>query len=207
MNLHPKYGNLCIPKSSASRKEFFYGHTKKKQITFIQETEGLKSVLREAWTAAGRPESTAEHSWRLALLAGLLAPSFDVNTEKVLMMCLIHDLGERYMGDISATKNTDEYAKHAAEEQDIKKLLSLLPQKQAQSLLALWKEYNANETPEAQLVKALDKAETILQHNQGKNPPDFDYAFNLEYGKSYFQHHPLLQELRQMLDAETRTHI
>ena len=123
------------------------------------------------------------------------------------MMCLIHDLGERYMGDISATKNTDEYAKHAAEEQDIKKLLSLLPQKQAQSLLALWKEYNANETPEAQLGKALDKAETILQHNQGKNPPDFDYAFNLEYGKSYFQHHPLLQELRQMLDAETRTHI
>ena len=111
------------------------------------------------------------------------------------------------MGDISATKNTDEYAKHAAEEQDIKKLLSLLPQKQAQSLLALWKEYNANETPEAQLVKALDKAETILQHNQGKNPPDFDYAFNLEYGKSYFQLHPLLQELRQMLDAETRTHI
>ncbi len=181
--------------------------TLKKQITFIQETEGLKSVLREAWTAASRPESTAEHSWRLALLAGLLAPSFDVNTEKVLMMCLIHDLGERYMGDISATKNTDEYAKHAAEEQDIKKLLSLLPQKQAQSLLALWKEYNANETPEAQLVKALDKAETILQHNQGKNPPDFDYAFNLEYGKSYFQHHPLLQELRQMLDAETRTHI
>ena len=175
--------------------------TLKKQITFIQETEGLKSVLREAWTAAGRPESTAEHSWRLALLAGLLAPSFDVNTEKVLMMCLIHDLGERYMGDISATKNTDEHAKHAAEEQDIKKLLSLLPKEQAQSLLALWKEYNANETPEAQLVKALDKAETILQHNQGKNPPDFDYAFNLEYGKSYFQHHPLLQELRQMLDA------
>ena len=82
------------------------------------------------------------------------------------------------MGDISATKNTDEKAKHAAEEREnsMRRLLSLLPEKQAQELLALWKEYNANETPVAQLVKALDKTETILQHNQGKNPPDFDYA-------------------------------
>ena len=57
--------------------------------------------------------------------------------------------------------------------------------------------------PEAHLVKALDKAETILQHNQGKNPPDFDYAFNLTYGASYFKGDPRLEELRSILDAET----
>lgn len=69
--------------------------------------------------------------------------------------------------------------------------------------LSLWNEYNNCSTPEAHLVKALDKAETILQHNQGKNPPDFDYAFNLTYGASYFKGDPRLEELRSILDAET----
>ena len=57
--------------------------------------------------------------------------------------------------------------------------------------------------PGSTSVKALDKAETILQHNQGKNPPDFDYAFNLTYGASYFKGDPRLEELRSILDAET----
>lgn len=43
----------------------------------------------------------------------------------------------------------------------------------------MWEEYEACRTPEAKLVKALDKAETILQHNQGQNPSGFDYEFNL----------------------------
>ena len=55
-------------------------------------------------------------------------------------------------------------------------------------LLALWDEYEAAATPEARAVKALDKMETILQHSQGDNPPDFDYGFNLTYGRDYAQH-------------------
>ena len=82
----------------------------------------LKSVLREAWSSTGRHESTAEHSWRLALLAGLLAPSFPVDLGKTLMMCLIHDLGELYIGDISAASIPDETEKHAAEERDVQQM-------------------------------------------------------------------------------------
>ena len=178
-----------------------------KQIAFIKQIEGLKSVTREAWTSTGRRESTAEHSWRLALLAGLLAPSFGVDVGKALMMCLVHDLGELYIGDISAASNPNEAKKHAAEEQDVRRVLSLLPKEQEEELLALWQEYNENNTDTAKLVKALDKGETILQHNQGENPPDFDYNFNLEYGKSYFVDNPLLLKLRDMLDAETAYHI
>ena len=174
-----------------------------KQLKFIKQIEGLKSVTREAWTSTGRRESTAEHSWRLALLAGLLAPSFGVDVGKALMMCLVHDLGELYIGDISAASNPDETEKHAAEEQDVRRVLSLLPKEQEEELLALWQEYNENSTDTAKLVKALDKAETILQHNQGENPPDFDYRFNLGYGKPYFVNHPLLIQLREMLDKET----
>jgi putative hydrolase of HD superfamily len=69
--------------------------------------------------------------------------------------------------------------------------------------LALWDEYETAVTPEAQLAKALDKLETILQHNQGANPPGFDYAFNLDYGRKYTDVHPLLAELRAELDAVT----
>lgn len=176
-----------------------------KQIKFIQEAEKLKCVLREAWTSTGKRESTAEHSWRLALLAGILAPSFSVDLSKTLLMCLIHDLGELFMGDIPANTSPNEEEKHAAEERDVKKVLSLLPEDQQKELFRLWQEYNENTTPEAKLVKALDKAETILQHNQGKNPPDFDYDFNLNYGKAYFMKHHLLTKLRAFLDTETHS--
>ena len=71
----------------------------------------------------------------------------------------------------------------------------------------LWQEYEDGRTPESRLVKALDKAETIIQHNIGKNPPDFDYAFNLQYGKPYFTEDALLEEIRSALDEETRRHI
>lgn len=67
----------------------------------------------------------------------------------------------------------------------------------------MWKEYNEESTPEAKLIKALDKAETIIQHNQGKNPPDFDYEFNLEYGKKYFQEDEKLLRLREKIDEDT----
>lgn len=177
--------------------------TLEKQIEFIKQAEGLKSVVREAWTSTGRRESTAEHSWRLALMAGLIAPSFDVDFGRTLMMCLIHDLGELYMGDISAVSQPDEDEKHRMEERDVRQVLSVLPDDQKNMLLDLWLEYNDNSTPEARLVKALDKAETIIQHNQGANPADFDYAFNLEYGKQYFADNAMLLQLRGLLDGET----
>jgi len=70
--------------------------------------------------------------------------------------------------------------------------------------LALWDEYEAAETAEARLAKAFDKLETILQHNQGDNPPDFDYAFNLNYGTEYTDLDPLVTEFRRILDEQTR---
>ncbi len=178
-----------------------------KQIAFIKEAEGLKSVTREAWTAGGRRESTAEHSWRLALLAGLLAGDLGADVSKTVMMCLIHDMGERYMGDIPAVFQKDQGQKHREEERDVRRMFDLLPRDQGQMLFDLWRQYNENSTPEARLVKALDKAETILQHNQGRNPRDFDYGFNLEYGKAYFENEEILGRLRRMLDEETAAHI
>ncbi len=177
----------------------------KKLISFIEEAEKLKSVVRTAWTGKGRRESTAEHSWRLALFAGLLSDSFpEADLSKVLMMSLIHDIGEIEEGDVSAALCPDQEEKYATEYRAARSAFALLPEPQAGRLMDIWIEYNDCSTPEAKLVKALDKAETILQHCQGDNPPDFDYSFNLEYGKEYFEYNDILKELRSMIDEKTR---
>ena len=56
-------------------------------------------------------------------------------------------------------------------------------------------------------MKGLDKLETIIQHNQGKNATDFDYQFNLAYGADRMSAHPLLGEIRAIVDAETQAKI
>lgn len=177
-------------------------------LAFIKEAELLKGVLRTAWGSSGRQESTAEHSWRLALLAALFLEEYpELDGKRVLLMCLIHDLGELYDGDISAASLPDEKQKHEEEQKAVERLFSLLPEKERTSLQEIWKEYNDNTTPEAHLVKALDKAETILQHNQGKNPPDFDYEFNLQYGAAYFREDGRMAALREKLDDETKKRV
>ncbi len=177
-------------------------------LQFMREAERLKNVLRTAHTSAGRTESTAEHTWRLALLALVLAgekPELDL--QRVLAMCLVHDLGETYEGDIPAVEQSDPAAKAATELAAIDRLTSLLPDEAAARIRSLWEEYEACATPEARWVKALDKAETILQHNQGANPAGFDYGFNLTYGAEWFRDDALLRELRRLLDAETARHV
>lgn len=177
-------------------------------LNFIREAEQLKSVLRTAWTATGRHESTAEHTWRLALLALVLAdetPGLDLR--RVLSMCLVHDLGETYEGDIPAVAQSDPAAKAATELAAIDRLTALLPEAAGARIRALWEEYETCATPEARWVKALDKAETILQHSQGTNPADFDYEFNLTYGADWFRDDSLLRDLRRLLDERTRERI
>lgn len=100
---------------------------------------------------------------------------------RLMKMCVIHDLGEAIGGDIAATLQPPE-GKAAQERADLLELLGPLPQDARAEIVALWDEYEAASTPEARVAKALDKLETIMQHNQGRNPSSFDYQFNLEYG-------------------------
>jgi putative hydrolase of HD superfamily len=179
-------------------------------LDFLRSAEQLKSTLRSCYASTGRQESAAEHSWRLALMAMLLRHEFpDVDAEKVLRMCLIHDLGEAIGGDIPAPEQARRResglsaGKAEQERRDLVTLLEPLPPGLQLEITSLWDEYEAAATPEARLVKALDKLETILQHNQGKNPAGFNYAFNLEYGRQYTGGHPVIVRLRALLDEET----
>lgn len=174
-------------------------------LTFLRRAEAMKDTLRSGYTSTGRQESVAAHTWRLALMATVLAPAYpDVDTERLLKMLIVHDLGEAIHGDIPAPEQESGNHKSGQERADLLDLTETLPNDTRREILALWDEYEAAESPEAKLAKALDKLETILQHTQGDNPPDFDYAFNLEYGSDYTDVDPLVRELRAILDEETR---
>ena len=175
------------------------------RIRFIQESERLKDVLRSAHTSSGRRESTAEHSWRLCLMALTFADQLGaVDLAKLFKICIVHDLGEAIHGDVPAVDQASSAAKAVREREDLQEISKTLPPSLQNEILELWQDYEHATSREARIVKALDKLETIIQHNQGANPADFDYEFNLHYGRSHTEAEPLLAEVRAIVDQDTR---
>jgi len=174
-------------------------------LAFISAAERLKDTERSGWTSSGRRDTVAGHTWRVCLMALAIHPAFpETDLARLLRICILHDLGEAVHGDIPAPEQSAQADKSVAERRDLVEFLTPLPEALRAEFVAAWDEYEAASTPEAQLAKALDKLETILQHNQGANPATFDYTFNLDYGRRYTEVHPLLAELRARLDVETR---
>jgi putative hydrolase of HD superfamily len=173
-------------------------------LAFLRGAERLKTVKRSGWTSTGETESVAEHTWRLCLMAMVLyGRSVEIDLGRLLRMCLIHDLGEAIGGDVPAPAQVAAAPKAGQEREDLLALLSSLPEASRREIVELWDEYEAASSPEARLAKGLDKLETILQHTQGRNPADFDYAFNLDYGQRYTAADPVLAALRSRLDEAT----
>ena len=174
------------------------------RLVFLREAERLKDTLRSAYTTGGRTESVADHTWRLTLLAITFADQLpDIDLLRLLKICILHDLGEAIGGDIPAPAQHAADSKASEERSDFLSLVAPLPDDVRSEFVSLWDEYATGESPEAKIAKALDKLETILQHNQGANPEDFDYAFNLDYGKAHTDRVPLAAEIRELLDIET----
>jgi len=181
-------------------------------LGFLRHAERLKTFHRSGFTSTGHPESVAEHTWRVSLMALLLAPEFpDIDFGRLISICIIHDLGEAISGDIPAPEQVrrraedEESDKAVQEREDLIELLSPLPERLRYEITRLWDEYDAAVSPEAKLAKALDKLETILQHTQGRNPPDFDYRFNLQYGREHTEEPALIARIRELLDQATES--
>jgi len=173
-------------------------------VGFLRGAERLKCVTRSGWTSDGERESVAAHSWRLCLLA-LVAHRHVPNVDfaRLIKICLVHDLGEAIGGDIPAISQTAAGAKSAAERRDLLEVVAPLSREAAAEIVALWDEYEAAATTEAKVAKALDKLETMIQHNQGRNPPGFDYRFNLRYGAEYTGFDPFIAAFRARVDRDT----
>ena len=174
------------------------------RLSFLRRAEALKQTLRSAKLSDGLEESTAEHTWRLCLWLVTFRDQMEgLDLARMLEMAVIHDLGEAISGDIPAIANVDPIAKQAQEAADLSDLLSPLPRAMQDHIIELWQEYEAASTEEAQWVKALDKLETMMQHNQGDNDPDFDYRFNLSYGVKHTSRVELLAQIRTFIDSDT----
>lgn len=131
------------------------------------ELNHLKQLYRQGWLKRGIPrdrcESVAEHSFAVAVLALWLAKSHytHLDTERLVYMALLHDFGEVYAGDIVPSDGIEASEKQRLEYESVRRVFEKLPG--GEELCHLWEEFEAGETPEARLVKQLDRLEMGLQ--------------------------------------------
>jgi len=120
------------------------------------EALGLKDVVRAGWIRAGvkQPESVAAHSWGMAMLATQLCPEH-LNLQRVLELCILHDVAEVIVGDITPHDGIETSVKHRLEMDAIRKM--------GIDAEEIFTEYEQQVTEESQFVRYLDKLDMALQ--------------------------------------------
>ena len=177
-------------------------------LAALHTAEKLKDTTRHCYTSGGRHESVAEHSWRIALMAFFLRDEFpEADMDKVTRMCLIHDLGECFTGDIPSFLKSggDEERERSA----LETWVASLPAPYSVELKTLYAEMDALETDEARLYKALDKLEAVIQHNESDIATWLprEYELNLTYADENVAFSDYLKRLREEIRRETRDKI
>lgn len=174
-------------------------------LSVLHTANRLKDTTRHCWTPGNRHESVADHSWRLALTAFFLRDEFpETDMDKVIKMCLIHDLGECFTGDIPSFLKTD--ADTAKEDALLIQWVETLPQPYRTEMAALYAEMDALETPEARLYKALDKLEAVIAHNESPISSWLprEYDLNLTYADENVAFSPYLTALHAAAQGDIR---
>ncbi|MGM9557557.1 MAG: HD family hydrolase [Oscillospiraceae bacterium] len=173
-------------------------------LNALSVAERLKDTTRHCYTSGGRHESVAEHSWRLALMAYWVSDEFpELDMNKVIKMCLIHDLGEAFTGDIPTFNKTAQ--DEGREEALLMSWTRSLPAPFDDEMCALYEEMAARQTSEAKLYKALDNLEAVIQHNESdiKTWIPREYELNLTYANDKVAFSQYLTCLREMIRQDT----
>jgi putative hydrolase of HD superfamily len=177
-------------------------------LQILSVAERLKCNTRHCHTSTGRHESVAEHSWRTTLMAMLLTDEFpEADMNRVIRMCLIHDLGEAFTGDIPAFDKTE--ADVRKEDAAFHGWVATLPEKTKAEFSSLLAEMDAMETTEAKIYKALDKMEAVIQHNEADISTwlPLEYDLQLTYGTENVRFSPYMQALKETVNDVTRRKI
>ena len=174
-------------------------------LKILHTAEKLKDTPRHCTTSKGRTESVAEHCWRVSLMALLLRGEFpDADMNKVVEMCIIHDLGECFTGDIPTFNKSE--SDRDKESSVLKQWLNTLPAEISEDMSALFDEIEAQKTKEAKIFKALDKLEALIQHNESslETWSDNEYELNLTYAFDTVEFSEWLTELRKAVLEDTK---
>ncbi len=173
-------------------------------INTLLIAERLKDTTRHCYTAKGRHESVAEHCWMMTMMAFLMKNEFpEVDMDKVIRMCIIHDLGECFTGDIPTFEKTDE--DENIEKAFLSKWVASLPETTSKEMKELYEEMEERKTPEAKVYKAIDSLEAVIQHNISDIStwmPN-EYELNMVYANDKVTFSDYLMELREEIRKDT----
>ena len=173
-------------------------------IEVMALAEQMKNQTRHSWTSGGRHESVAEHSWRLGVLAYFVKDEFpEADMERVMLMCMFHDIGEAFTGDIPAFEKDERHEKE--EERQVRKWIGGLPEPYRDELWELFEEMKAKRTLEAKIYKALDRLEALIQHNEADISTwlPLEYDLQLTYGEKDVSFSSYLKELRRQVNLDS----
>ena len=170
----------------------------------LQVAERLKDATRHCYTKNGRHESVAEHSWMITLMAYFMKDAFpEVDMDKVIRMCIIHDLGECFTGDIPTFDKTKAHEEN--EENLLYSWVRTLPENYANEMIALYEEMTERKTIESQVYKAIDGLEALIQHNISDLSTWIpkEYELNKTYADDKVAFSEYLTELREEIRKDT----
>lgn len=173
-------------------------------LEILHVAERLKDTPRHCTTTKGRTESVAEHSWRVSLMAFLLRREFpELDIEKVVNMCIIHDLGECFTGDIPTFDKTD--SDREVEDRLLHEWIKSMPKELSDEMSELYREMDEQKTPESKLFKSLDKLEALIQHNESplSTWSENEYELNKTYAFDTVSYSEWLTELRKEILKDT----
>jgi len=134
-------------------------------VDFILELDKLKGVTRKVRPVGlSRYENPAEHSWQIAMLAASLASYAEspVDINRVILMLLVHDIGEIDAGDTMVFVEGGWEERKAAELAAVTRIFSMLPEGGGTPFLALWIEFEEGNTAESRFAHSVDRAMPVL---------------------------------------------
>ena len=149
-------------------------------LDFLKDSANLKSISRQGWIdklSIKNPESVADHSYLMAIMAMIISDLENYDSEKILKMTLLHDLAESKIGDITPEQMTSEN-KMKIENDAFNEIIDQLPDTLKSQYLEIWKEYQNNNSKESLFVHQIDKLEMALQakiyQKDGKTMEDIE---------------------------------
>ncbi|TLS46286.1 HD domain-containing protein [Streptomyces montanus] len=130
---------------------------------FLYEAGTLKQAKRTGWWMAGvrDPESVAEHSWRTAVIATIIAKLEGADPAQAAFLAVWHDSQETRTGDVNYLGK--KYATEADPQAVTADQVAGMPGILASAVRELVAEYEAKESAEAICARDADKLECMIQ--------------------------------------------